>query len=299
MSPAASGPRATRPASWPASSSSGSWRGGRRAPTQLAALVGRVFELEAEGCPEAVPLACLGRALVIDLLNDSRGVLAALDRMPPASLNDVWQGVVTWLRSTSLMHLGHAAPALAAAEEALLHAGAPARTVGGGRPPPGPLLPRPGGHRRRGAAPARGPHGRRRLPELHGDHGRPVRHPARAPRAARASGELPRRWRPRRPLILPRRWSRRTWRSLVPRWPSTPGKRPSPPRSSRTTSRDTRSGSVTRLRPSSARSACSTCSCPRAGPTGTRRISGRPSWWRATSPAPSSRSAPASMCPPR
>ena len=82
-----------------------------------------MFELEAEGCPDAVPLACLGRALVIDLLNDSRGVLAALDRMPPASLNDVWQGVVTWLRSTSLMHLGHAAPALAAAEDALLHAG--------------------------------------------------------------------------------------------------------------------------------------------------------------------------------
>ena len=90
---------------------------------RLVGLVGRVFELEGEGCPEAVPLACLGRALVIDLMNDSRGVLAALDRMPPGSLNDVWQGVVTWLRSTSLMHLGHAGAALVAAEEALLHAG--------------------------------------------------------------------------------------------------------------------------------------------------------------------------------
>ena len=48
---------------------------------QLAALVGQVFRLEAEGCPDAVPLACLGRALVIDLLNDSRGVLAELDRV--------------------------------------------------------------------------------------------------------------------------------------------------------------------------------------------------------------------------
>ena len=40
---------------------------------RLAALVAGVFELEASGCREAIPLASLGRALLVDLLNDSRG----------------------------------------------------------------------------------------------------------------------------------------------------------------------------------------------------------------------------------
>ena len=70
-----------------------------------------------------MPLACLGRALVFDVQNDSRQVLTELDRIPPGSLNDVWQGVVSWLRSTTLMHLGDAPASLEAAEHALAHAG--------------------------------------------------------------------------------------------------------------------------------------------------------------------------------
>jgi LuxR family transcriptional regulator, maltose regulon positive regulatory protein len=90
---------------------------------RLAALAVRVFQLEAAGCDQAVPLACLGRALVFDVQNDSRQVLTELDRIPPGSLNDVWQGVVSWLRSTTLMHLGDAHASLVAAEHALVHAG--------------------------------------------------------------------------------------------------------------------------------------------------------------------------------
>jgi DNA-binding SARP family transcriptional activator len=92
-------------------------------PERLAALAVRVFDLEAAGCDQAVPVACLGRALVFDVQNDSRQVLSELDRVPPGSLNHVWQGVVSWVRSTTLMHLGDAPAALEAAEHALAHAG--------------------------------------------------------------------------------------------------------------------------------------------------------------------------------
>ena len=89
---------------------------------RLVAVVARVFELERAGCSAAVPLACLGRALVADVQNDARAVLAELDRIPPGSLNDLWQGLVSWLRSTSAMHLGDARTALATADEAVAHA---------------------------------------------------------------------------------------------------------------------------------------------------------------------------------
>ncbi len=90
---------------------------------RLVALVARVFELEREGCAAAVPLACLGRALVADVQNDARVTLAELDRIPPGSLNDLWQAIVSWLRSTSSMHLGDARAALAAADAAVARAG--------------------------------------------------------------------------------------------------------------------------------------------------------------------------------
>ncbi|HEX5947609.1 MAG TPA: BTAD domain-containing putative transcriptional regulator, partial [Acidimicrobiales bacterium] len=90
---------------------------------QLVALVARVFELERSGVEPAVPLACLGRALVADVQNDSRAVLAELDRIPPGSLNDHWQAIVSWLRSTSTLHLGDARTALAAADAAVARAG--------------------------------------------------------------------------------------------------------------------------------------------------------------------------------
>jgi DNA-binding SARP family transcriptional activator len=91
--------------------------------TLLIAVVARVFQLERSGCDAALPLACLGRALVADVQNDSRTVLAELDRIPPGSLNDRWQAIVDWLRSTSSMHLGDARTALSAADAAVAHAG--------------------------------------------------------------------------------------------------------------------------------------------------------------------------------
>ena len=90
---------------------------------RLVALVARVFELERSGVQPAVPLACLGRAVVADVQNDSRAVLAELDRIPPGSLNDHWQAIVSWLRSTSALHLGDARTALAAADAAVARTG--------------------------------------------------------------------------------------------------------------------------------------------------------------------------------
>jgi LuxR family maltose regulon positive regulatory protein len=90
---------------------------------RLAGLAGRVFELEAGGCADAVPLACLGRALMHDAQNDMPAVLAELDRVPAGTLNEVWQGIVDWIRSISFMQLGDARAALAAADDAAEHAG--------------------------------------------------------------------------------------------------------------------------------------------------------------------------------
>ncbi len=90
---------------------------------RLAPIAARLFALEAAGCREAAALASFARAVLIDVRNDSRGVLAELDHIPPGALNDVWQGIVCWFRSISLMHLGNARAALAAAEAALAHHG--------------------------------------------------------------------------------------------------------------------------------------------------------------------------------
>ena len=90
---------------------------------RLVPVAARLFALEADGCAEAAPLACLARAIILDIGNDSRGVLAELDRIPPDALNDVWRGAITWFRSVSLMHLGDARAALDAAEAALGFAG--------------------------------------------------------------------------------------------------------------------------------------------------------------------------------
>jgi DNA-binding SARP family transcriptional activator len=86
---------------------------------RLAWLATRLFQLEALGSQEAIPLACLGRAMVVDIQNDSRAVLAELDRIPAGSLGPAWQGVVMWFRAISLMHLGDATASFDAAERAL------------------------------------------------------------------------------------------------------------------------------------------------------------------------------------
>lgn len=92
-------------------------------PERMAAIAARVFEMEAAGHPQAVPLACLARALIADLANNSTTALAELDRIAPGSLNQNWQSLVDWLRSTSMNNLGRPAEALDAAEGACAHAG--------------------------------------------------------------------------------------------------------------------------------------------------------------------------------
>jgi LuxR family transcriptional regulator, maltose regulon positive regulatory protein len=92
-------------------------------PERMAAIAARVFEMEAAGHPQAVPLACLARALIADLANNSTAALAELDRIASGSLNQNWQGLVDWLRSTSMNNLGRPAEALDAAERACAQAG--------------------------------------------------------------------------------------------------------------------------------------------------------------------------------
>jgi DNA-binding SARP family transcriptional activator len=83
----------------------------------------RVLELEAAGVADAVPLACLARALLHDVANDCAAALAELERIPPGSFNQVWRSLVDWVRSTSLNHLGRPAEAGEAADRACAHAG--------------------------------------------------------------------------------------------------------------------------------------------------------------------------------
>src|SRR6185503_11300244 len=78
----------------------------------------RVLELEAAGVADAVPLACLARALLHDVANDCAAALAELERIPPGSFNQVWRSLVDWVRSTSLNHLGRPAEAGEAADRA-------------------------------------------------------------------------------------------------------------------------------------------------------------------------------------
>jgi LuxR family transcriptional regulator, maltose regulon positive regulatory protein len=90
-------------------------------PTWLGALAARVVEMEAAGHEAAMPFACLGRALVYDMADDSAHMLRELDRIPAGALNEPWQAIVTWLRATALLQLGHCAEAQASAEEAIAH----------------------------------------------------------------------------------------------------------------------------------------------------------------------------------
>ncbi|HEY8525057.1 MAG TPA: BTAD domain-containing putative transcriptional regulator [Acidimicrobiales bacterium] len=91
-------------------------------PEALAGVAARGFELEAAGCEEIVPLACLGRGLLFDIDNDSRSMLAELDRILPGSLNDAWWGIVCWTRAIGLLELGLTGAAVEAADAALAHA---------------------------------------------------------------------------------------------------------------------------------------------------------------------------------
>jgi LuxR family maltose regulon positive regulatory protein len=89
---------------------------------RLVEVAGRLFEMEAAGYGAASPLACLARALIADVTNDSPRTLAELDRIPEGSLAEAWVGLIEWLRSTSLNHLGRPGEAYEAAERARAHA---------------------------------------------------------------------------------------------------------------------------------------------------------------------------------
>lgn len=78
----------------------------------------RIFQMEAEGHGGAVSLACLARALMADVANDSATTLAELDRIPAGTLNAGWQSLADWLRSITLTHLGRPVEALHAADSA-------------------------------------------------------------------------------------------------------------------------------------------------------------------------------------
>lgn len=79
----------------------------------------RFLEMEAAGYRQAVPLACLARALAADLANQPAATLAELDRIPEGSLNETWMGLVEGIRATALSHLGRPREAMQRAEAAL------------------------------------------------------------------------------------------------------------------------------------------------------------------------------------
>lgn len=90
-------------------------------PESLATVAKRAFELEAGGYGAVAPLACLARALVHDIANDSQRMVAELDRILPGSVNEAWWGIVCWARAIALLDLGYLPETLGAAGEALAH----------------------------------------------------------------------------------------------------------------------------------------------------------------------------------
>jgi DNA-binding SARP family transcriptional activator len=92
-------------------------------PERLAGVAARVFEWESLGYEEAIPFACLGRAMIYDLADQSWQTLSELDKIPPGSLGESWQGIVSWARAIAYLQLGYPAESLQAAERALTFAG--------------------------------------------------------------------------------------------------------------------------------------------------------------------------------
>jgi LuxR family maltose regulon positive regulatory protein len=87
----------------------------------LATAAERAFLMESDGYEPVAPLACLARALLYDIGNDSRMMLAELDKILPGTVNDTWWGIVCWARAIALLELGHTEEALEAANKALAH----------------------------------------------------------------------------------------------------------------------------------------------------------------------------------
>ena len=87
----------------------------------LATVAARTFAMESDGYEPVAPLACLARALLHDIENDSRSMLAELDKILPGAVNDSWWGIVCWARAIALLELGHTDAAVQAADKALAH----------------------------------------------------------------------------------------------------------------------------------------------------------------------------------
>jgi LuxR family transcriptional regulator, maltose regulon positive regulatory protein len=92
-------------------------------PDRLGSVAARAFELDAMGCEEAVPFACLGRAMLLDIVGDNRGTLSELERIPAGSMSEPWLGLVSWAEAIAHLQLGHLAAAQEAAETALTYSG--------------------------------------------------------------------------------------------------------------------------------------------------------------------------------
>ena len=87
----------------------------------LASAAERAFVMESDAYEPVSPIACLARALLYDIGNDSRMMLVELDKILPGAVNDSWWGIVCWARAIALLELGHTGEALEAADRALAH----------------------------------------------------------------------------------------------------------------------------------------------------------------------------------
>jgi DNA-binding SARP family transcriptional activator len=79
----------------------------------LAGVLPRIVELAAEGLPLAQAVASLGQAVVADIVGGDDDVLAHLDGIEPAVLDDAWEAMAGWLRATTLAGGGRAEEAIA------------------------------------------------------------------------------------------------------------------------------------------------------------------------------------------
>lgn len=79
----------------------------------LAGVLPRIVELAAEGLPLARAVASLGQAVVADIVGSDDDVLAHLDGIEPAVLDDAWESMAGWLRATTLAGGGRAEEAIA------------------------------------------------------------------------------------------------------------------------------------------------------------------------------------------
>ena len=86
------------------------WRGDMG---QLAGVLARVVELEAEGHPLARAVAALGQAVLADIVGGDDDVLAHLDAIQPGVLDEGWEAMAGWLRATTLAGGGRAAESIA------------------------------------------------------------------------------------------------------------------------------------------------------------------------------------------